>query len=50
MQRTAARARTSLHMLHTQNLTKSPQTVPLNASAANQNMLVGRLLPMHETR
>jgi hypothetical protein len=32
----AARARATLHMLHTQRLSRSPQTVPINAEAADQ--------------
>ncbi len=32
----AARSRATLHMLHTQGLTRSPQTVPTNTEAADQ--------------
>ncbi len=32
----AARVRATLHMLHTHGLSRSPQTVPINAEAADQ--------------
>jgi hypothetical protein len=32
----AARVRATLHMLHTQGLSRSPQTVPINTEAADQ--------------
>jgi hypothetical protein len=32
----AARVRATLHMLLTQRLSRSPQTVPINAEAADQ--------------
>ena len=32
----AARVRATLHMLHTQRLSRSPQTVPINTEAADQ--------------
>lgn len=32
----AARVRATLHMLHTQELSRSPQIVPINAEAADQ--------------
>jgi hypothetical protein len=39
----AARVRATLHKLHTQGLSRSPQTVPLNTEARRPNVLVSGL-------